>query len=55
MKKIILLLFVWLSISCAQQVDHSILNDLMKEYNYDGNVNYNGLTTESRLSEYLEI
>jgi len=54
MKKIIFLLFVWLSISFGQKVDHSILSNLMKEYNFDGNVNYKGLTTDSRLTAYLE-
>jgi len=56
MKKVLVVLFVWLSISCAQgKVDHSIFGELMKEYNYNGYLDYNGLKKENKLNSYLEI
>ena len=55
MKKIVLVLFLMLSISCAQEVDHSLFTELMKEYNFNGNLNYKGLTTDDRLDIYLNL
>jgi Protein of unknown function, DUF547 len=54
MKNLFLILFSWFSISCAQQVDHSVFTDIMKEYNVNGDLNYKGLTTEKRLDLYLD-
>lgn len=53
MKKIILILFFWLTISCAQQVDHTIFTTILQHYNHNGRVDYEGLTTENKLDEYL--
>ncbi len=55
MKKILLIFFSLLSISYAQDVDHSIFTELMKEYNFKGNLNYKGLSEDNRLDIYLKI
>jgi len=56
MKKIIIILFAWLSISCAQQnIDHSVFTELLKEYNHNGYLDYEALTNENKLDEYLKM
>lgn len=49
---IILLIFTSIF---AQNPDHSIFTELMKQYNFNGNLDYKGLTEENKLDEYLSL
>ena len=55
MIKIIALMLFMVAANFAQTVDHSIFTSLMKKYNFNGNLDYKGLTKENKLTEYLTI
>ena len=55
MKKTIFITLIFTFLSFAQQVDHSIFTDIMTKYNFNGNLDYKGLTKEIKLNEYLDL
>ncbi|MCW8849176.1 MAG: DUF547 domain-containing protein [Melioribacteraceae bacterium] len=55
MKKTIIITLVITIVSFAQNIDHSILTNIMSKYNFNGNLDYYGLTKEAKLNEYLNL
>ena len=55
MKKAIIITLLLTIVSFAQKVDHSIFTNLMTKYNFNGNLDYKGLTTETKLDDYLNL
>ena len=55
MKKTIIITLLFTIVSFAQTVDHSILTNLMTKYNFNGNLDYKGLTKETKLDDYLNM
>lgn len=55
MNRIIILLVMWLTVSFAQEIDHSLFAEVMQKYNLNGNLNYKELTKENKLTEYLNL
>lgn len=55
MKKTIFIALIFTIVGFAQKVDHSILTNLMNDYNFNGNLDYKGLTKENKLNEYLDL
>ena len=55
MNKILLFIFLILGSIKGNTVDHSLFNEILDEYNYSGNVDYQGLKSEPKLEEYLKI
>lgn len=55
MKKVFLFIIGFSIVGLGQQVDHSLMTDLMKKYNYDGDLDYKNLKNDKKLSEYLDL
>lgn len=55
MNKAIVIYLALTLVSFAQKVDHSVFTNLMTKYNFNGNVDYKGLTEETKLTEYLDL
>ena len=55
MKNVVLFFLLFSSYIYSQKVDHSLMTELMLKYNFNGNLDYEGLTTEPKLDDYLQI
>lgn len=55
MNKFIILLIIGFSLNYANSLDHSLLTELMEKYNHNGMVDYQGLKSEPKLDNYLDL
>lgn len=55
MNKALMIMLLIITSNFAQSPDHSIFTKLMKQYNFNGNLDYKGLVEDKKLNEYLTI